>query len=173
MFCTKCGSPLHEGQKFCGQCGAPVGAVPEPPAAHEAHKLDTGTGRKLAIAAFALSGLSILLSLIFAPLVYDAFSKMEISMSDRDWVFAIVTIFIYLLIKLAGVMLDALASVSWYILPSLVLSMTGIAFGINSRVHYKVKSFGIAPILLPSLALLLQLVVVAVCFGADPTIPIV
>ena len=94
-------------------------------------------------------------------------------MSDRDWLFAIVTVFIYLLIKLVGAMLDALASVSWYILPSLVLSITGIAFGINSRVHYKVKSFGIAPILLPSLALLLQLVVVAVCFGADPTIPIV
>ena len=173
MFCTKCGNPLSEGQKFCSQCGTPVGAVPATPAASEAHKPDTGTGRKLAIAAFVLSGLSILLSLIFAPSVYDAFSKMEVSMSDQDGVIAIATVFIYLIIKLFVVMLEALASVSWYILPSLVLSMTGLTMGIISRVHYKVKRFGIAPILLPSLALLLQLVVVAVCFGADPTIPIV
>ena len=94
-------------------------------------------------------------------------------MSAEDWFLAIVTVFMYLLIKLIGVMLDALASASWYILPSLVLSMTGIALGIVSREHYKVKSFGIAPILLPIGALLLQLAVVVICFCADPTIPVV
>ncbi|MDE7280379.1 MAG: zinc ribbon domain-containing protein [Ruminiclostridium sp.] len=184
MFCTKCGSPLTENGKFCSQCGAAVGenpvnsetsAVPktsEPTAAQSVQKPDTGTGRKLAITAFVLSGLAMLLSLIFAPYVYKIFSEMEISMSDEDWVLAIVTIFMYLLIKLFGAMLDALASASGYILPSLVLAMTGLALGILSRVKYKVKSFGVAPILLPVGALLLQLVVLVVCFNANPTVPI-
>lgn len=93
---------------------------------------------------------------------------MEVSMSDEEWVLTVVTIFMYLIIKLIGAMLDALASVSWYILPSLCLSMTSIGLGIASRVHYKVRSFGAAPILLPIGALLLQLVVLVICFGADP-----
>lgn len=173
MFCTKCGSPLHDNQKFCNQCGAFVGAASEAPATFLVRKPDNRTGRKLAIAAFVLSGLSMLLSLVFASSVYHIFAGMEVSMSAEDWFLAIVTVFMYLLIKLIGVMLDALASASWYILPSLVLSMTGIALGIVSREHYKVKSFGIAPILLPIGALLLQLAVVVICFCADPTIPVV
>ena len=184
MFCTKCGSPLPENGKFCSQCGAAVGEKPvnsetsavsktsEPPAAQPVQKPDTGTGRKLAITAFVLSGLSMLLSLIFAPFIYKIFSEMEISMSDEDWVLAIVTIFMYLILKLIGAALDALASASGYILPSLVLSMTGLALGILSRVKYKVKSFGVAPVLLPVGALAVQLVVLAVCFFADPTVPI-
>ena len=24
MFCTKCGNPLHDGDKFCAHCGAKV-----------------------------------------------------------------------------------------------------------------------------------------------------
>ena len=172
MFCTKCGSLLRENQKFCSQCGTFVGATSETPATFLVHKPDTRTGRKLAIATFALSGLSILLSLIFAPLVYNIFAGMEVSMSAEDWVLAVVTIFMYLIIKIIGVMLDALASASWYILPSLWLAMTGLALGIISRVHYKVRSFGLAPILLPIGALLLQLVVVAICFGANSTIPL-
>lgn len=173
MFCTKCGSLLRENQKFCSQCGAFVGAASETPAAFSVHKPDTRTGRKLAIAALALSGLSMLLSLIFAPLIYNIFAGMEVSMSAEDWFLAVVTIFMYLIIKLIGVILDALASASWYILSSLGLAMTGLALGIISRVHYKVRSFGLAPILLPIGALLLQLVVVAICFGANSTIPLV
>ena len=69
MFCTKCGSPLHDNQKFCNQCGAFVGAASEAPATFSVRKPDTRTGRKLAIAAFVLSGLSMLLSLVFAPSV--------------------------------------------------------------------------------------------------------
>ena len=172
MFCTKCGSLLRGNQKFCSQCGAFVGATSETPATFLEHKSDTRTGRKLAIAAFVLSGLSMLLSLIFAPLVYNIFSGMEVSMSAEDWVLAVVTIFMYLIIKIIGAMLDALASASWYILPSLVLAMTGIALGIISRIHYKVRSFGLAPILLPIGALLLQLVVVAICFDANSTMPL-
>ena len=33
QFCTKCGSPLPEGMKFCTGCGATVGATTPPPAA--------------------------------------------------------------------------------------------------------------------------------------------
>lgn len=172
MFCTKCGSLLRENQEFCSKCGAFVGATSETPATFLVHNPDTRTGRKLAIATFALSGLSMLLSLIFAPLVYNIFAGMEVSMSTEEWVLAVVTIFMYLIIKLIGAMLDALASASWYIFPSLVLAMTGIALGIISRVHYKVRSFGLAPILLPIGALLLQLVVVAICFDANSTIPL-
>ena len=172
MFCTKCGSLLRENQKFCSQCGAFVGATSETPATILVHKPDTRTGRKLAIATFALSGLSMLLSLTFAPPIYNIFAGMEVSMSAEDWILAVVTIFMYLIIKLIGVMLDALASASWYILPSLGLAMTGLAFGIISRVHYKVRSFGLAPILLPIGALLLQLVVLAICFCANSTIPL-
>ena len=31
MFCERCGSPLEEGFKFCGTCGTPVAAAPQPP----------------------------------------------------------------------------------------------------------------------------------------------
>lgn len=31
MFCKQCGSPLKEGFKFCGTCGTPVTAAPQPP----------------------------------------------------------------------------------------------------------------------------------------------
>ena len=172
MFCTKCGSPLRENRNFCSQCGAFVGAAPETPAAFSGHKPDTRRGRRSAIAAFVLSGLSMLLSLIVAPPIYNIFAVMEVSMSAEDWVLAVVTIFMYLIIKLIGVMLDALASASWYILPSLGFAMTGLALGIISRVHYKVKSFGLAPILLPIGALLLQQVVLAICFDANSTIPL-
>jgi hypothetical protein len=34
--CTSCGSPLVEGQAFCGKCGQPVGAGAVAPAAHPA-----------------------------------------------------------------------------------------------------------------------------------------
>ena len=30
MFCTKCGRPLKEGDKFCENCGAPVVAFRKP-----------------------------------------------------------------------------------------------------------------------------------------------
>ena len=28
MFCSKCGKELHEGDRFCKNCGAPVGGIP-------------------------------------------------------------------------------------------------------------------------------------------------
>lgn len=174
MFCIKCGSPLHENQRYCSQCGTFVGEASTTPVASAtpavslAYKPDARTGRVLAITSLVLSGLAMLLSLALAPVVYNIFAEAdtEVLISDDEIVIVMLTLFLYAAFKALGVLLGVLASASLCVLPSLCFAVTGLALGILSRAKYKIRDFKLAPILLPIGALLLQLGVIVVCFGA-------
>lgn len=40
VFCTRCGAPIHEGQRFCDQCGAPAPQIPARPQAENKPQMD-------------------------------------------------------------------------------------------------------------------------------------
>ena len=174
MFCSKCGARLDDNARFCALCGEPAArikiadAIAPPNAAEQQRK-----GRRLAAAALILGIISIVLSLAFAPFINSIFAKMTISMSGEEWLFAIFTIFIYLIIKLFGVLLEGLASASLFILPCVLLHMTGLVLGIVSRVKFKEKKRSKPAIIVNAAAVLIQLIVLAVCVGRNSVIPLV
>ncbi|WP_416258753.1 zinc-ribbon domain-containing protein [Adlercreutzia equolifaciens] len=74
MFCTKCGSQVSEGSKFCAKCGMPVGAAaaasPGQVVSRSGARLSPRNARLAAIvaaAAIAVAGASFAIWAVFSP----------------------------------------------------------------------------------------------------------
>lgn len=179
MFCGKCGARIDDNAQFCAFCGESaaqfrvVDKMNLPQQATQPNATEQqGKGRKLATAALILGIISIVLSLIFAPFINSIFASMSISMSGEEWLWTLVTIFFYLILKLSGVLIDALASASLFLLPCIVLHFTGLVMAIVTRCKYKEKKRSKPAIFVNVGAILLQLIILAVCIGRNSVIPL-
>lgn len=179
MFCTNCGTRLDEGAKFCTECGQHAAQVLTAEALNPAQKVllvDTQKrqrrGHKFGKAGLILGIIAIVLSLAFAPFIYRIFSRLEITMTNEEWVIAVFTVFIYLVIKVFAVLLEGLASASLFILPCLLIQLTGLALAIVGRAGYKDKKLATPAIFVNAGGLLLQAIIITVCVEAGGTIPI-
>lgn len=174
MFCGKCGAQINDSANFCAFCGErvaqfrvvdktnlPQQVSPESTAAQQ------DKGRKIATAALILGIVSMVLSLIFAPFIYSIFANMSISMSGEDWLWAFVTVFLWLVLKMIGAFFEGLASAGVFIFPCVVLHFTGLVMAIVSRVKYKEKKRSKRAILVNVGAILLQLIILAICVGQN------
>lgn len=174
MFCGNCGARISDSANFCAFCGEQVTqfrvvyntplAQQTPPANSAAQQ---GKGRKTATAALILGIVSMVLSLIFSPFIYSIFSNMSISMSGEDWLWTFVTVFLWLVIKMIGALFEAMASASLFILPCLVLHVTGLVMAIVSRLKYKEKKRSKTAMLVNVGAILLQIIILAICVGQN------
>lgn len=172
MFCTNCGTRLDEGAKFCTECGEPAAQVLTVEDVNPAQKTllaNTETrrrrGHKLGKAALILGIIGIVLSLAFAPFIYRIFSRLDMSMTSEEWGLAIITIFLYLIIKYLGVFLEGLATASLFILPCLLIQITGLVLAIVGRAGYKDKKLAPPAIFVNAGGLLLQFAIITVCMG--------
>lgn len=179
MFCTNCGTRLDEGAKFCTECGEPAAQVLTAEELNPAQKVllvDTqkrqGKGRKLGKAGLILGIIAIVLSLAFAPFIYRIFSRLEMKMTNEEWVIAIFTAFIYLLLKMLALLAEGLATASLFIVPCLLVQFTGFALAIVGRAGYKDKKLSTPAIFVNAGGLLLQAIIITVCVKAGGTIPI-
>lgn len=179
MFCTNCGTQLKEGSRFCTECGEPAAQVITVEAANPAQKallVDTQSrqrkGHKLGKAALILGIIAIVLSLAFAPFIYMIFSRLDMTMTSEEWGLAIITVFLYLIIKYLGVFLEGLASASLFILPCLLIQLTGLTLAIVGRAVFKDKKLATPAIFVNAGGLLLQMIIVIVCMGAGGNVPI-
>lgn len=178
MFCTNCGARLGETSRFCTACGEPAAQIltgEELTPAQKAFLLNAQKrktkGRKLGQAGLGLGIFAIVLSLAFAPFIYVIFSRLEITMTDGEWVIAIFTVFLYLLFKAVVVLFEGLATASFFIVPCLLIQITGLVLAIIGRAGYKDKKFARAAIIVNASGFLLQIIILAVCVGAN-NIPI-
>lgn len=179
MFCTNCGARLGESSRFCPACGKPAAQVLSAEELNPAQKeflLNTQKrqrkGRRFGQVGLFLGILAIVLSLAFAPFIYVIFSRLEMTMSGEEWIIAIFTVFIYLIVKMMGVLLEGLASVSFFVVPCMLFQLTGLALAIIGKTCYKDKKFSLAAIIVNGLGLLLQIIILAVCAGMAGNIPI-
>lgn len=179
MFCTNCGTRLDETAKFCTECGEPAAQILTAEKLNPAQKallVDTQgrqrKGHKLGKAALILGIIAIVLSLAFAPFIYMIFSRLEMTMTGEEWVIAVFTAFIYLAIKVFAVLLEGLASASLFILPCLLIQLTGLTLAIVGRAGYKDKKLATPAIFVNAGGLLLQAIIIIVCMGASGNIPI-
>lgn len=179
MFCTNCGARLGESSGFCPACGEPAAQVLTAEALNPSQKaflLNTQKrqlkGRRLGQVGLGLGIFAIVLSLTFAPFIYVIFSRLELTMTGEEWIIAIFTVFLYFIAKAIGVMLEGLASASLFILPCVLLQLTGLTLGIVGRAGYKEKKFSLAAIIVNGSGLLLQIIIIVVCIGMAGNIPI-
>lgn len=175
MFCGNCGARINDSANFCAFCGERVAQyrvvdktllVPQAPPSSAAANQDKA--RKTATAALILGIVSIVLSLIFAPFIYSIFSDMSVSMSGEDWLWTFVTVFLWLVLKMIGAMFEAMASASLFILPCMVLHVTGLVMAIVSRIKYKEKKRSKTAMLVNVGAILLQIIILVICVGQNP-----
>lgn len=179
MFCTNCGARLEDGSRFCTACGEPAAQVLTAEELNPSQKtflLNTQKrqlkGRRLGQVGLGLGIFAIILSLTFAPFIYMIFSRLEMTMTNEEWIIAIFTVFLYFIAKAIGVMLEGLASASLFILPCLLLHLTGLTLGIVGRAGHKEKKFSLSAIIVNGSGLLLQIIILVVCIGMAGNIPI-
>lgn len=175
MFCGNCGARINDSANFCAFCGERVAqyrvvdktllVLQAPPSSAAANQ---DKARKTATAALILGIVSIVLSLIFAPFIYSIFSDMSVSMSGEDWLWTFVTVFLWLVLKMIGAMFEAMASASLFILPCMVLHVTGLVMAIVSRIKYKEKKRSKTAMLVNVGAILLQIIILVICVGQNP-----
>ncbi|MDE6731733.1 MAG: zinc-ribbon domain-containing protein [Oscillospiraceae bacterium] len=179
MFCTNCGTRLEEGSRFCTKCGEPAAQVltaAELNPAQKALLVDTQSrqrkGHKLGKAALILGIIAIVLSLAFAPFIYKIFSRLDMTMTSEEWVIAIFTVFIYLAIKVLALLAEGLATASLFIVPCLLIQLTGLTLAIVGRAGFKDKKLATPAIFVNAGGLLLQVIIISICVHASGTIPI-
>lgn len=179
MFCTNCGNRLDEGAGYCNICGEPAAQVLTAEELNPAQKTllaDTQRrqrkGSKFGKAGLILGIIAIVLSLACAPFVYIILSRLEIKMTDADWLLAIFTLFLYLIVKLVVVIAEGLAAASVFIVPCMLIQLTGLVLAIVGRAGYKDKKLSLPAIIVNSAGFLLQIIILAVCVGAAGAIPI-
>lgn len=175
MFCSNCGARLNDTANFCTECGERVAqflVVENTPLAQQTPPASTAAqqdkGRKTATAALILGIVSMVLSLIFAPFIYSIFADISVSMSGEDWLWTFVTVFLWLVLKMIGAMFEAMASASLFILPCMILHITGLVMAIVSRVKYKEKKRSKTAMLVNVGAILLQIIILVICVGQNP-----
>lgn len=179
MFCTNCGNRLGEGALQCSICGEPAAQILTAEELNPVQKaliVDTQRrkrkGYKFGKAGLILGIIAVVLSLACAPFVYLIFSRCEITMTDEEWIIAIFTAFFYLLAKIIAVFVEGLASASIFIVPCMLIQLTGLFLAIVGRSGYKDKKLSLPAIIVNGSGLLLQVIILAVCAGAAGTIPI-
>lgn len=82
MFCTNCGSAVHDGQKFCGECGATQGGERADMPAPERHQDANASAEVMAVGwnsktALEKLGYVALLAVGFVAIGYGIVSKWE------------------------------------------------------------------------------------------------
>ena len=75
MFCQRCGSEVPDGQRFCSECGAPMGVTPAPE--NVQRRADRKGLKPVHIVLIVIGGVLLLLAVIIAVLVgsYKAVKK--------------------------------------------------------------------------------------------------
>lgn len=179
MFCTNCGNRLDAGAGYCNICGEPAAQVLTAEELNPAQKTllaDTQRrqrkGSKFGKAGLILGIIAIVLSLACAPFVYVIFSRIELTMSGEEWILAIFTVFLYLIVKIIAVFAKGLAAASIFIAPCMLIQLTGLVLAIIGRAGYKDKKLSLPAIIVNSAGFLLQIIILAVCVGAAGGIPI-
>lgn len=174
MFCGKCGARLNESAHFCAFCGESVAQFQvvdktqlSQPVSHPNSAAQQDKARKTATAALILGIISIVLSLVFAPFIYSIFSNLSVPMSGEDWALAVVTILLWLVIKMLVALFEGMASASLFILPCVVLHTTGLIMAIVSRCKYKEKKRSKPAILVNAGAMLLQFIILVICVAQN------
>lgn len=179
MFCTNCGTRLEEGALFCTNCGEHAAQVLTAEALNPAQKVllvDTQKrqrrGYKFGKAGLILGIIAIVLSLVSAPFVYRIFSRLDMTMTSAEWVIAFITVFIYLFLKILALLAEGLATAGLFIVPCMLIQLTGLVFAIVGRAGYKDKKLSTPAIFVNAGGLLLQAIIITICVRAGGNIPI-